>query len=137
MLSGSTLEAEAGDARGAGVCAVANLMERPDVPQAALAAYLTSAALTLSGCLLDGLVAADRLGGDVRGRQSASVRVVSGASLRVEPVGGWIFASTMRVGLLTSWAVCIESGRLRSSYEPAEGRTACTETWNARWRRSR
>ena len=88
VLSGSTLEAEAGDARGAGVCAVANLMERPDVPQAALAAYLTSAALTLSGCLLDGLVAADRLGGDVRGRQSASVRVVSGAGLRVEPVVG-------------------------------------------------
>ena len=50
---------------------------------------------------------------------------------------GWIFASTMRVGLLTSWAVCIESGRLRSSYEPAEGRMACTVTWNARWRRSR
>lgn len=68
---------------------MANLMERPDVPQAALAAYLRSAASTLSGCLLDGLVAADRLGGDVRGRQSASVRVVSGGSLRVEPaVGG-------------------------------------------------
>lgn len=86
VLSGSTLEAEAGDAHGAGVCAVANLMERPDLPQAAVAAYLTSAAPTLSGCLLDGLVAADRLGGDVRGRQSASVRVVSGASLRVEPL---------------------------------------------------
>lgn len=78
VYSGDGLEREAGDARGLRVCATANLMEHRGVPAAAVDAYLTSAETTLSGRLLDALIAADRMGGDVRGRQSAVVCVVSG-----------------------------------------------------------
>ena len=67
--------------------AVANLMQRPDVPQAALAAYLTSAASTLSGCLLDGLAAADGLGGDVRGGEMLVKRRSTDARRAVR--SGW------------------------------------------------
>jgi uncharacterized Ntn-hydrolase superfamily protein len=77
VLSGPRVEPEAGDAQASGVVAVANLMERPGVPEAALAAYLESAESTLGGRLLDALAAADLLGGDIRGRQSAALRVVA------------------------------------------------------------
>ena len=77
VLSGPRVEREAGDAQASGVVVVANLMERPGVPEAALAAYLESAASTLSARLLGALAAADVLGGDIRGRQSAAFRVVS------------------------------------------------------------
>lgn len=92
VLSGEALEVEAGDAQAPGVCCAANLMERANVPLVALAAYRESAAPTLSGRLLDALAAVDRIGGDVRGRQSAAIRVVTlrgaddaaGADLRVD-----------------------------------------------------
>jgi uncharacterized Ntn-hydrolase superfamily protein len=76
--SGGSLEGDAGDAVGDGVCAVANLMEIPGVPEAAVAAYASSRASEFGGRLLDGLRAADRLGGDLRGRQSAALSVVAG-----------------------------------------------------------
>lgn len=84
-LSGGALEREAGDARGLGVCVAANLMEQRGVPAAAVDAYFTSAATTLSGRLLDALIAADGMGGDVRGRQSAALGVVSGAGDKAAP----------------------------------------------------
>ena len=77
VLSGPRVEAEAGHAQASGIVVVANLMERPGVPEAALAAYLESSASTLSGRLLGALAAADVLGGDIRGRQSAALRVVA------------------------------------------------------------
>ncbi len=76
--SGGGLEGEAMHTIGAGVCAAANLMEVPGVPDAAVTTYVSSQASTLSGRLLDALVVADRMGGDVRGRQSAALRVVTG-----------------------------------------------------------
>jgi len=60
------------------VCAAANLMERHGVAEVAVGAYLTSTAASFSGRLLDGLSAADRMGADLRGRQSAALRVAAG-----------------------------------------------------------
>jgi len=78
VLSGDALEPAVSEARGRGVCAAANLMERPGVAAVAVAAYVTSKAPSFSGRLLEALSAADRLGADVRGRQSAAVRVAAG-----------------------------------------------------------
>jgi uncharacterized Ntn-hydrolase superfamily protein len=79
VLSGADLEPAASDAQGRGVCAAANLMERPGVAAVAVGAYLTSSANGFSGRLLDALSAADRAGADVRGRQSAALRVAAAA----------------------------------------------------------
>jgi uncharacterized Ntn-hydrolase superfamily protein len=78
VLSGSALEPAASTAQRPGVCAAANLMERPGVAEVAVGAYLTSTAGSFGGRLLDGLSAADRMGADVRGRQSAALRVTAG-----------------------------------------------------------
>jgi uncharacterized Ntn-hydrolase superfamily protein len=78
VLSGTALEPAASDAQGRGVCAAANLMERPGVAAVAVGAYVTSKAPSFSGRLLDALSAADRMGADVRGRQSAALRVAAG-----------------------------------------------------------
>jgi uncharacterized Ntn-hydrolase superfamily protein len=82
--SGNALESEAGHALGEGVCATANLMELAGTPQAAVATYASSQSSTLAGRLLDALAVADRMGGDVRGRQSAALRVVA-----AEPASDW------------------------------------------------
>lgn len=76
--SGRSLEGEVGYAIGEGVCAAANLMEVAQIPQAAVAAYQDSPESTLGGRLVDALVTADQMGGDLRGRQSAALRIVSG-----------------------------------------------------------
>ena len=78
VLCDVDLEPEVSTAVGEGIGVAANLMERPEVAQAALGAYRSSKADDLAGRLLDGLSAADGMGGDVRGRQSAAVRVVAG-----------------------------------------------------------
>jgi uncharacterized Ntn-hydrolase superfamily protein len=78
VLSGDRLEPAASQAQRPGVCAAANLMERRGVAEIAVRAYLTSTAASFSGRLLDGLSAADRMGADVRGRQSAALRVAPG-----------------------------------------------------------
>ncbi|HST85738.1 MAG TPA: DUF1028 domain-containing protein [Kineosporiaceae bacterium] len=78
VLSGSALKPAASEARRHGVCAAANLMERHGVAEVAVGAYLTSTAASFSGRLLDGLSAADRMGADLRGRQSAALRVAAG-----------------------------------------------------------
>ena len=85
VWSGAALEAEVSEARGDGVCVAANLMESPLVAQAALDAYSASTS-AFGGRLLEALAAADDLGGDVRGRQSAALRVVGdeGVDLRVD-----------------------------------------------------
>lgn len=67
----------AGHRLGEGVSAQANMMERETVPDAMLAAY-TSASGTLADRMLGALDAAEAEGGDIRGRQSAAIVVVSG-----------------------------------------------------------
>jgi Family of unknown function (DUF1028) len=52
--------------------------------EAALIAYRSSSGPTLGGRLMDALVVADRLGGDLRGRQSAALRVVTGEPASTE-----------------------------------------------------
>lgn len=78
VLSGSDLAPAVSQADQPGVCAAAHLTERRGVAAVAVNAYLTSTACTFGGRLLDGLSAADRMGVDVRGRQSAALRVVAG-----------------------------------------------------------
>ena len=69
--------AEAGHRVADGVSAQANMMERSTVPDAMLEAFRTAAG-ELSDRLLVALEAAEREGGDIRGRQSAALLVVAG-----------------------------------------------------------
>ena len=81
----------AGDCRGDGVSCQANIMASQDVWPAMLEAFNASAG-SLTGRLLAALEAAERAGGDIRGRQSAAILVVPATgkpwdtviSLRVE-----------------------------------------------------
>ncbi len=80
---------EAGHRLADGVSAQANMMERPTVPGAMLEAFGASDD-DLAGRLLAALEAAEREGGDIRGRQSAAVVVVapraSGQPMQDRPV---------------------------------------------------
>ena len=76
--TGSRCVAAAGHACGEGICAQANLMERDTVWAAMLAAY-ASAEGSLAERLVAALEAAEAEGGDIRGRQSAALIVVSGS----------------------------------------------------------
>lgn len=69
-----------------GVSVQANMMERPTVPAAMLAAFRGTDGL-LEHRLLAALVAAERQGGDVRGRQSAALVVARGTDRRHSAVG--------------------------------------------------
>ena len=69
----------AGHQVGKGYSVQANLMEKPSVWPAMARAY-ESAKGDLAERLLQALEAAEREGGDIRGRQSAAIVVVSGAS---------------------------------------------------------
>ena len=62
-----------------GVTVQANMMERPSVPAAMLAAYLGTEG-SLAERLLAALRAAEREGGDLRGRQSAALVVAPGST---------------------------------------------------------
>jgi uncharacterized Ntn-hydrolase superfamily protein len=74
--AGPGLEAHVGAMHGEGVCAVANLMGREHVPDAAVEAFTAALAHgSLADALLGALVRADGLGGDVRGRMSAALHV--------------------------------------------------------------
>ncbi len=67
---------EAGHRVADGVSAQANMMERPTVPDAMLAAYRSTSG-ELPDRLVAALEAAEREGGDIRGRQSAALMVVA------------------------------------------------------------
>ena len=67
---------EAGHRVADGVSAQANMMERATVPDAMVEAFRASSG-DLAGRLLAALDAAEREGGDIRGRQSAAVLVVA------------------------------------------------------------
>jgi uncharacterized Ntn-hydrolase superfamily protein len=68
----------AGHATGDGVSMQANMMERDTVWDAMLAAFANTGGAGLRERLLAALRAAEREGGDVRGRQSAALLVVDG-----------------------------------------------------------
>ena len=70
--------AHAGHALGEQVSAQANMMERDTVPQAMIGAYTESRGRPLPERLLAALEAAQAEGGDIRGRQSAAMVVVTG-----------------------------------------------------------
>lgn len=89
--TGSECIAEAGHELDAelGVSAQANIMREPGVPAAMLSAYREqhAAGASLAARLVAALAAAERAGGDLRGRQSAALLVVGGAhdvDLRVD-----------------------------------------------------
>jgi uncharacterized Ntn-hydrolase superfamily protein len=73
---------EAGHRVADGVAAQANIMARPTVPDAMVAAYRDTGG-ELGGRLLAALEAAEREGGDLRGRQSAALLVAA-----ARPTGG-------------------------------------------------
>ena len=67
----------AGHAVGDQVSAQANMMERNTVPAAMVRAYSTASGISFAERLLAALDAAQAEGGDIRGRQSAAVLIVS------------------------------------------------------------
>jgi uncharacterized Ntn-hydrolase superfamily protein len=75
--TGTRCIAEAGHVTGDGFSAQANMMTKPTVPDAMAAAF-TTATGPLAERLLDALDAAEAEGGDIRGRQSAAIAIVSG-----------------------------------------------------------
>jgi len=77
--TGEQCIAEAGHATGAQVSVQANLMERPTVWGAMLRAYEKATSESFPFRLLAALDAAEHEGGDLRGRQSAAMVVVSAA----------------------------------------------------------
>lgn len=88
-FTGPGAEPYAGFAPGADCCSAANLMEQPGVPEAVVTAFTRSRGSSLAARLVFTLGVGDELGGDIRGRQSASVFVAGpeGASrvdLRVD-----------------------------------------------------
>jgi uncharacterized Ntn-hydrolase superfamily protein len=74
--TGDRCIAEAGHRVADGVSAQANMMARPTVPDAMLEAFRSGTG-DLAGRLMAALEAAEREGGDIRGRQSAAVVVVA------------------------------------------------------------
>jgi uncharacterized Ntn-hydrolase superfamily protein len=75
--TGTRCIVHAGHAVGEQVSAQANIMERDTVPAAMVSAYAESSGQGLAERLLAALEAAEREGGDLRGRQSAAVLVVA------------------------------------------------------------
>jgi uncharacterized Ntn-hydrolase superfamily protein len=75
--TGTRCIAHAGHAVGDQVSAQANIMERETVPRAMIRAYSADSGTGLAERLLTALEAADAEGGDLRGRQSAALVVVS------------------------------------------------------------
>jgi len=74
--TGAVCIVHAGHVVGDGFTAQANMMSEPGVPEAMAAAFTASAG-ALASRLLDALDAAEAAGGDIRGRQSAALAVVS------------------------------------------------------------
>lgn len=79
--TGSRCIAEAGHIIGEGFSVQANMMLNSTVPQAMADAYVSASQLKdldLAGKLLLALEAAQTAGGDIRGMQSAAIKIVSG-----------------------------------------------------------
>jgi uncharacterized Ntn-hydrolase superfamily protein len=78
-FTGERAVAAAGHATGAGYAVQANLMDRPSVWPSMARAY-EAASGDLAERLLQALEAAEREGGDIRGRQSAAILIVAAES---------------------------------------------------------
>jgi uncharacterized Ntn-hydrolase superfamily protein len=76
--TGAGCVAQAGDRATDQVTAQANMMERATVWDAMISAYQGAVGQDLAGRILAALEAAEAEGGDVRGKQSAAILVVSG-----------------------------------------------------------
>jgi uncharacterized Ntn-hydrolase superfamily protein len=81
---------------GPGVTVQANMMERASVPAAMLATFL-GAEGDLAARLLAALRAAEREGGDVRGRQSAALVVAHGPDAEGAAAAAWMRRFDLRV----------------------------------------
>jgi len=77
--TGTKCIADAGHRVGEGFSVQANMMRRPTVPDAMYEAYAWSTE-PLAERLVAALIAAEGEGGDIRGRQSAAIRIVRAAS---------------------------------------------------------
>lgn len=74
--TGARCIANAGHSVGPGVVCAANMMRQPGVPEAMVDTWTRTAGSPLSQRLLETLQTAQDLGGDLRGQQSAALRVV-------------------------------------------------------------
>jgi uncharacterized Ntn-hydrolase superfamily protein len=83
--TGARCIAHAGHEVGEQVSAQANIMERDTVPSAMVRAYSSATDAGLAERLLAALEAAEAEGGDLRGRQSAALLVVSGRATGSPP----------------------------------------------------
>jgi uncharacterized Ntn-hydrolase superfamily protein len=77
VFTGADCYPECGDAQGPGVVAQGNMLRNPGIPEAMVEEFLTVPG-PLETRLLAALGAAEKRGGDARGRQSAGLLVVSG-----------------------------------------------------------
>ncbi len=77
--TGARCIVDAGHRVGDGFSVQANMMRRPTVPDAMYEAYVSSTQ-PLAERLVAALIAAEGEGGDLRGRQSAAIRIVRAAS---------------------------------------------------------
>jgi uncharacterized Ntn-hydrolase superfamily protein len=75
----------AGDVQGDGFSAQANMMANPGVPEAMAAAFEATSGQHLAVRILAALDAAEALGGDIRGRQSAAL-IVAAAETSGDPL---------------------------------------------------
>lgn len=75
----------AGHVQGDGFSAQANMMANPGVPEAMAETFEATAGSALTGRLLAALDAAEQVGGDIRGRQSAAL-VVAAPELTGDPL---------------------------------------------------
>lgn len=120
--TGSACMAYAGHATGAGVSCQANIMATERVWPAMLETF-TAASGSLTGRLLDALDAAEREGGDLRGRQSAAILVVAPdaepwqtvVSLRVEDHPDPLPELRRLVALHDAYALANEADELLNS----------------------
>ena len=120
--TGSACMAYAGHATGAGVSCQANIMATERVWPAMLETF-TAASGSLTSRLLDALDAAEREGGDLRGRQSAAILVVAPdaepwetvVSLRVEDHADPLPELRRLVALHDAYALANEADELLNS----------------------
>jgi uncharacterized Ntn-hydrolase superfamily protein len=87
--TGADCIAEAGHRTGDGFSVQANMMRDPGVPDAMADAF-SAARGTLVRRLLATLEAAEAAGGDLRGRQSAAIKVVGGPGDTGGELSGWL-----------------------------------------------
>lgn len=115
--------AEAGHACQAGAIAMGNMLERPDVPGAMLAAF-HAAGGDLAERLMMTLRAAERAGGDIRGARSAALVVAPGPPI----AQAWALRFDLRVDASPQPLEELERLlRLARAYEALSGALTATE----------